>query len=88
MDHIPDREEVVEGLKKVWNAFDAMEHELYADYVFEALELLTPVEPEKLTVLDFGSMESGLYLCGACRMPIGNGDKFRKHCGKAVKWDN
>ena len=35
-----DREKVVEGLKKVWNAFDAMEHELYADYVFDALELI------------------------------------------------
>ena len=35
-----DIEKVVEGLKKVWNAFDSMEHELYADYVFDALELL------------------------------------------------
>lgn len=37
---VTDREKVVEGLKKVWNAFNAMEHELYADYVFDALELL------------------------------------------------
>lgn len=50
------------------------------------LKAQEPVEPEKLTVLDYGSMESGLYLCGACRMPIGNGDKFCKHCGKKVKW--
>ena len=87
MDHIPDREEIVEGLKKVWNAFDTMEHERYADYVFEALELLMPAEPEKLTVLDFGSMESGLYLCGACRMPIERGDVYCKHCGGKVKWE-
>ena len=82
-----DRDEIAEGLKKVWDAFDAMEHELYADYVFEALELLTPVEPEKLTVLDFGSMESELCLCGACHKPIGNGDKFCKHCGREVRWE-
>jgi len=36
----PDREEVIEGLKKVWDAFNHMEHELYADYVFDALVLL------------------------------------------------
>ena len=49
--------------------------------------LLTPVEPERLTVLDFGSFETTVYLCGACRMPIERGDKFCKHCGKKVKWD-
>lgn len=36
----PDREEVIEGLKKVWDAFNHMEHDLYADYVFDALVLL------------------------------------------------
>lgn len=35
-----DREKVIEGLKKVWDAFNGMEHELYADYVFDTLELL------------------------------------------------
>lgn len=35
-----DREEVIEGLKKVWDAFNHMEHDLYADYVFDALVLL------------------------------------------------
>ena len=41
---MPDREEVIEGLKKVWDAFNSMEHELYADYVFDALELLKEQE--------------------------------------------
>lgn len=31
------KEQVVEGLKKCWNAFNAMEHELYADYIFDAI---------------------------------------------------
>lgn len=35
-----NKEEVIEGLKKVWNAFNHMEHELYADYVFDALVML------------------------------------------------
>lgn len=35
-----DIEKVIAGLKKVWDAFNGMEHELYADYVFDALELL------------------------------------------------
>ena len=35
-----DRENVIKGLEKVWDAFNHMEHELYADYVFDALELL------------------------------------------------
>lgn len=36
----PSREEVMEGLTKVWRAFDLMEHELYADYVFDASKML------------------------------------------------
>lgn len=35
-----DLENTIKGLEKVWNAFNTMEHELYADYVFDALELL------------------------------------------------
>lgn len=42
-----DREKVIEGLEKVWDAFNHMEHELYADYVFDALELLKAQEPKK-----------------------------------------
>ena len=46
----PSREEVIEGLKKVWDAFDHMEHELYADYVFDALKMLKEQEPRVLTL--------------------------------------
>ena len=35
-----DREKVIKGLEKCWDAFNHMEHELYADYIFDALELL------------------------------------------------
>jgi hypothetical protein len=40
------REKVIEGLEKVWDAFNHMEHELYADYVFDALALLKEQEAE------------------------------------------
>ena len=33
-------DDAIEGLEKVWDAFDHMEHELYADYVFDALFFL------------------------------------------------
>ena len=39
-----DREKVIERLEKVWDAFNHMEHELYADYVFDALALLKEQE--------------------------------------------
>lgn len=39
-----DMEKVIEGLEKVWDAFNHMEHELYADYVFDALDLLKEQE--------------------------------------------
>lgn len=41
-----NREQVIDGLEKVWDAFNHMEHELYADYVFDALELLKE-QPQK-----------------------------------------
>ena len=43
-----DRDEVIKGLEKVWDAFNHMEHELYADYVFDALALLKEQEPRML----------------------------------------
>lgn len=41
-----DREKVIKGLEKVWDAFNHMEHELYADYVYDALALLKEQEAE------------------------------------------
>ena len=45
-----DREKVIKGLEKVWDAFNHMEHELYADYVLDALALLKEQEPKLLTL--------------------------------------
>ena len=32
-----------------------------------------------------GGMRPGWW-CGACNYEIGQGDKYCKHCGQAVKW--
>lgn len=39
-----DKTTVIENLEKVWDAFNHMEHELYADYVFDALAVLKQYE--------------------------------------------
>ena len=42
-----DREKVIKGLEIVWDAFNHMEYELYANYVFDALALLKAQEPNE-----------------------------------------
>ena len=63
---MPDREEVLEGLEKVWNAFNVMEHELYADYVFDAMRLIKCQEPK------LQCKECQRWDCEGC--PIKDGD--------------
>jgi len=83
---MPDRNEVIEGLKKVWDAFDNMEHELYADYVFDALALLKEQEPERVEIVDSDGGRTNWYVCGGCKTPINQGDRFCHECGRVVKW--
>ena len=61
-----DIEEVIEGLEKVWNGLNAMEHELYADYVFDALELIKSFAP--------------MYKCKNCHEWDCEGCEVKKHC--------
>ena len=82
-----EREKVIEGLGKVWDAFNHMEHELYADYVYDALALLKaqePVEPERA---HSGGGSTWWNVCGSCKTAINPNDKFCHECGRAVKWD-
>ena len=61
------RQEVMEGLQKVWEAFHQMEHELYADYVFDAMELLKEQESllgiqqtaDSITFISTGTAQQG-----------------------------
>ena len=68
-----DREKVIEGLEKVWNAFNFMEHELYADYVFDALALLKEQEKENsrinnsyLDLVKVASKQPDIVRCKDC----------------------
>lgn len=86
-----EREKVIEGLGKVWGAFNHMEHELYADYVYDALALLKAQEPiEPVVCGDGASFEKARtwwYACGACNKAIDMADQYCRHCGRAVKWE-
>ncbi len=85
-----DREEVIKGLEKVWDAFNHMEHELYADYVYDALELLKEQEPVKPHKIPHSITHPyGAYVCGNCNIRIlEQDDDFCPNCGRAVKWDD
>lgn len=60
-----DREEVIKGLEKAWDAFNHMEHELYADYVYDALELLKEQEPKPVKVTK-NAYNYEFYHCPNC----------------------
>ena len=45
-DNMTDRDKVIKGLETVWNGMNAVEHELYADYVYDALDLLKDDETQ------------------------------------------
>lgn len=88
------RESVLEDLQQTaarlqYRDLDNVTQSECEEAVFNAIDFLNaqePVEPETLTVLDFGTMETAVHLCGACRMPIERGDKYCRHCGKEIRW--
>ena len=65
-----DREEAIKGLEKVWDAFNHMEHELYADYVFDALALLKEQKSEWLEDSDPGQEYGTTWACRKCHHSI------------------
>lgn len=55
-----------------------------------ALELLKEQEavpPEKENDRNTGNLASWWYVCGACGRGLDYHDRFCRHCGRAVKWD-
>ena len=77
-----DREEVIKGLEKVWDAFNHMEHELYADYVYDALELL---KEQKGVPYVFNA--DGETVCGVCGCHFDKAYSNCPKCGKKVDWN-
>ena len=53
------------------------------EYIDEGCALLK--EQEAVKPNRSGGMRPGWW-CGACNYEIGQGDKYCKHCGQAVKW--
>ena len=94
---MPDREKVIIGLKEVWDLLTEEEYCLYADYVFDALEVLMekPVEPvpEHPVVIN-------TLACGVCHAQVARWDtvrgkrvylfraKYCPECGRKVKWSD
>lgn len=85
------REKVIKGLEIVWDAFNRMEHEMYADYVFDAIALLKAQEPVKPKYVEFE--DTGLTwekyeveTCGKCGALLGDA-LYCPMCGQAVKRD-
>ena len=82
---MPDIDDVINGLKKVWNGLNAMEHELYADYVFDALEVLQNHKndiPQKIAYDD-----DGYTCCGNCGYYLNIKYVNCPKCGRRVDWD-
>lgn len=52
----------------------------------DALELLK--EQEAVPVIQREIMHMLFWCCGSCGVPITDGDKFCRMCGKEVKWND
>ena len=90
-------EKVIRGLQAIHDeAYDRWVHTQYgtdklvalmSEVVPDALTLLReqePVEPHAERDCDDGIW---YYGCGACHGAIDYKDKFCRHCGREVKWD-
>lgn len=78
------REHVIQGLEE---AIPIMENRGYGDVahiIYDALELL---KQEPVIVRQREMMHMLFWCCGSCGVPITEGDKFCRMCGRAVKWE-
>ena len=57
-----DLEQIIEGLQKVWTVFATAEHELYADYVYDAIKLLKTLSVPKVLPMDEVEERDHVYI--------------------------
>ena len=79
------REHVIQALEE---AIPFMENRGYggvAHTIYDALELL---KQEPVIVRQREMMHMLFWCCGSCGVPITEGDKFCRMCGRAVKWSD
>jgi len=82
------REKVIKGLEIVWDAFNHMEHEMYADYVFDALALLKAQEPVVPIRMNHDENKyRDHYRCPICDDDLTYEQQYCAECGRAVKWE-
>lgn len=94
---MPDREKVIEMLGKVSYFFksllavgwqcDADTYREYRESVNMAIALLREQKPVEPHVEHDSDDDSWYYGCGACHEAIDYKDKFCRHCGRKVLWD-
>lgn len=53
----------------------------------DALELLKEQEAVPVPVIQREVMNMLVWCCGSCGVPITNGDKFCRMCGRRMKWE-
>ena len=54
----------------------------------DLLKVQEPCVPILCSLEDIDGHVSKWHNCGACNMPIYEADRFCRHCGRAVKWDD
>jgi hypothetical protein len=97
---MPDMEKVLKGLEVCLAADLSTDENPCAPcpYFFDrmcqdtikkdALALLREQEPVEPHVEHDGDDDSWYYGCGACNEAIDYKDRFCRHCGRKVKWDD
>ena len=91
---MPDREKVIKGLE-CCAAVNCGQSCPYApvggcrvQVLRDAIALLKEQEPIDPHVERDSDDDTWYYGCVACHMDINPGDKFCRHCGTKVKWDD
>ena len=72
------------------DAYNTLVPQEVVDSVIDYLILDKPQEPVEARVgsdMVWGGEVWKWYKCGACEKAIGRGDKYCRHCGRAVKWE-
>lgn len=86
---MPDREKVIERLKGLQTAGESagsMGVFILPDLIREVVALLEEQEPVKPQI--GGNPDyTWWYICPKCQLSIDKNDRFCRHCGRRMDWD-
>ena len=91
---MPDREKVIKAIE-ICNSekHNCTECELFYvedcndKLMRDVLELLKEQESERVEIVDSDCGRTHWYVCGGCKTPINQGDRFCHECGRKMKWE-